>query len=282
MGTFVTIVANHPDLYEAQYAVKSAFAEINRVVDLMSVHKSDSEVSCLNKNGFYIDISEDTKYVICRANYFSGLSDGAFDITILPILKLWEQKKQEREPPTDEEICKSLELVNYKNIMFGSTNIKFAKYGMNITLAGAAKGYAIDRAIQSLKKNNIKHALVNGGGDIRVIGGKTKDLPWKICVLDPRSKGKIFTTIDLYNKSIATSGTYKRLFNDLINPKDGKPAQEILSSTIIAEEAIDADILATSLIVLGEKESMRLIKELGDVKFLLITKDGGYIKNWQN
>ena len=282
MGTFVTIVANHPDLYEAKYAVQSAFDEINRVVNLMSVHKFNSEVSSLNKNGFCIDISEDTRYVICRANYFSELSDGAFDITILPILQLWERKRKEGALPADEEICRSLELVNYRNIVLGNSDIKFARYGMNITLAGAAKGYAIDRAIQDLKKNNIKHALVNGGGDIRVNGGKTKDLPWKIRILDPRSAGKVFTTIDLYNKSVATSGTYKRFFNDLISPRDGKPAQEILSSTIITEEAIDSDILATSVIVLGKKESMRMFRELSDVKYLIITRDGDYIKNWQN
>lgn len=279
MGTFVTIIVNHHDVCEAQAAVQLAFDEINRISDLMSIHKHSSEISTLNRNGYYNGVSDDTKHVIQRAHYFSELSGGAFDVTILPILKLWGGNVREKVLPPAEEINKSLGLVSYKNIIIEGNNIRFAKCGMSLTLAGVAKGYAVDRAVRVLKMSNIKHALVNGGGDIRVIGWKTEDLPWKIGLLDPRDRKRMFTTIDLYNKSIATSGTYQRSFNDLINPKDGKPVQGILSSTVITEEAIDADILATAVLVLGTGEGIKLVNRLGGVKAFIIPTCGECIEN---
>lgn len=98
-------------------------------------------------------------------------------------------------------------------------------------------------------------------------------------MLDPRCKKGIFTTINLYDKSIATSGPYRRFFNDIISPKNGKPVEGILSSTIITEEAIDADILATLVLVLGTRDGIKLVEELNGVKALIITSDGNYIEN---
>ncbi len=279
MGTFVTILVVHPDLDLAKKAVKKAFDEIYRINDLMSVHKSGSEVSELNKNGFHDNVSPDTTYVIKRANYFSELTDGTFDITILPVLKMWEYHARKNTLPTDAEVSKKLELVGYKNIAIKGNNVKFRKNDMNITLAGVAKGYAVDKAIEILSQNNVKHALVNGGGDIRVMGGKTDDLPWKIGLLDPLNKTRLFTAVELYNQAIATSGAYQRFFNDILDPKGGRPAQEILTSTIITEKAIDADVLATVFFILGSRKGMDLLDKFGDAQALYITSEGHYIKN---
>ena len=110
-------------------------------------------------------------------------------------------------------------------------------------------------------------------------GGKTDDLPWKIGLLDPLNKTRIFTTVELYNQAIATSGTYKRFFNDILDPKGGRPAQDILGSTIIAEKAIDADVLATAFLILGSRKGMNLIGKFEDARALCITSDGHFIKN---
>ena len=274
MGTFVaeTVVHPHPD--EAKRALCATFDEIERINDLMSIHRENSEVNVLNRNGFYRGISTDTKCVLERAHYLSELSDGAFDVTILPILRLWERSACIGKVPTDAEIRRALELVNYQNIAVENSYIKFRKAGMGITMAGVAKGYAVDKAIEALKRGNIKHALVNAGGDIRVIGGKTETVPWRIAIRDPRNKTRIVTCIELREQAIATSGTYQRFFSDIINPRIGRPSQGLLSSTIIAEKAIDADILSTCVFILGAERGIEFLGRLDGVKALLITRDG--------
>jgi thiamine biosynthesis lipoprotein len=278
LGTFVTITIIHPNVNEGISALRAAYDEVNRIHDLMSVHKQNSEVGVLNKKGYHEGVSNDTRFVIQRANDFSELSDGILDITILPILKLWEEKARRNKVPTDAEIGKRLELVNYRNILIEDKNIRFRKAGMGITLAGVAKGYAVDKAIEALSQHHIRHALVNAGGDIRVTGGKTETIPWKIAIRDPRNKARIIAAVELHDQAIATSGTYQRSFNDIINPKVGSPAQGVLSSTIIAKKAIDADILATCVFVLGAEKGMELLRRLDGVRAIVITSDGSILQ----
>jgi thiamine biosynthesis lipoprotein len=277
LGTFVTITIIHPNVNEGISALRAAFDEVNRIHDLMSIHKQSSEVGVLNKKGYHEGVSNDTSFVIQRANHFSELSDGILDITVLPILKLWEEKARRNKVPTDAEIGNRLELVNYRNILIEDKNIRFRKAGMGITLAGVAKGYAVDKAIESLSQHHIRHALVNAGGDIRVIGGKTETIPWKIAIRDPTNKARIVTAVELHDQAIATSGTYQRSFNDIINPKVGSPAQRVLSSSIIARKAIDADILATCVFVLGAEKGMELLSRLDGIKAIVVTNDGNIL-----
>ncbi|HXZ94463.1 MAG TPA: FAD:protein FMN transferase, partial [Dehalococcoidia bacterium] len=274
LGTFVTITVAHPDVDEGIGALRAAFDEIYRIQDLMSVHKQSSEVGVLNREGFCEGISSDTKYVIQRAKDFSELSGGAFDISVLPVLKLLEESAHKSKVPADTEISERLELVNYTNIIIEDRKISFRKAGMGITLAGVAKGYAVDNAIETLRRGNIRHALVNAGGDIRSLGGKTETMPWKAAIRDPRNKTRIVTVVELYDQAIATSGTYQRSFNDMINPKTGRPAQGVLSSTVIAEKALDADALATCMFILGAEKRIELLGRLNGVRSLVITSDG--------
>lgn len=196
----------------------------------------------------------------------------------MPILELWEENARRNRVPTDADISERLELVNYRNIIIEDKNINFRKPGMGITLAGVAKGYAVDKAIEALSEHNIRHALVNAGGDIRGLGGKTETMPWKIAIRDPRDKTRIVTTIELHDQAIATSGTYQRPFKDIINPKRGSLAKGVLSSTIIAKKAIDADILATGVFLLGAEKGMELLGRLDGVKAFVMTSNGSILK----
>jgi thiamine biosynthesis lipoprotein len=273
LGTFVAITILHPNVDEGTRALRAAFDEVYRIHDLMSVHNQNSEVGTLNRKGHYEGLSKDTKYVIQRANYFSELSDGAFDITVLPILKLWEANARRNKVPTDAEISRTLELVNYKNILLEDNYIGFRKAGMGITLAGVAKGYAVDHAVETLRQGNVRHALVNAGGDIRTMGGKTDIVPWKVAVRDPMNKTRTVTTVELYDQAIATSGTYQRPFNDIINPKEGRPVQGVLGSTVVTQNAIDADILATCMFALGAEKGVELLGRLDGSKAFIMTCD---------
>jgi len=279
MGTFVTItvVSSEPD--QAKRAIRLAFREIFRINSLMSVHRVDSEVSQLNKNGFHDHLTADTSYVIQRALYFSELTDGAFDVTILPVLELWENYAAGKECPPEAELIHRLTHVGYRNVEIEGRRIRFLREGMRLTLAGVAKGYAVDRAAEILVQNHIRHALVNGGGDIRAVGGKTDDTPWRIGLRDPLKKAGLLTTVELKDQAIATSGTYQRRCNDLLNPREGRPAREILSTTIITEKTTDADALATAFLVLGGRKGRHLLERFGEARALYVTGEGHLLRN---
>ena len=277
LGTFVTITVVHPDANEGTKALCAAFDEVHRIHHLMNAHEQSSEVGALNREGYCEDASDDTRHVIQRANSLSERMEGAFDISILPVLGLWEENVSRSRIPTDPEISERMELVNYRNIFIEGRTIRFRKRGMGITLAGVAKGYAVDKAIEAIVRCNIRHALVNAGGDIRVIGGKGENIPWRIGIRDPRNKNRIVTTLELYDQAIATSGTYRRSFRDILNPKVGRPAQGVLSSTVIARTAIDADMLATCMFVLGAEKGKELIGKSDGVKAFIIGNDGSFL-----
>lgn len=267
MGTSVTASIIHHDVDAAKEAMALAFDEVYKIDDLMSIYKANSEVRALNENGFYEGASADTIRVIERANHYSRLSDGAFAITVLPIM-------------TNLRFTKSmLELVNYENIRIENGNIEFKKAGMGITLGGIAKGYAVDKAMEVLRQNGIEYALINAGGDIGTIGGKTEEVPWRIALRNPENKEECITVIELCDKAIATSGNYERYFSEdtkmphIVNAKTGHVVQEMMSATVIAENAMDADALSTTIFVLGVERGMKLVERLSGVEALVITND---------
>jgi thiamine biosynthesis lipoprotein len=264
----------HSDVDLAKKVIDSAFNEIYKIDRLMSIYKENSEVYALNRDGFYEGASADTIHVIKRASYHSGLSNGAFSIAVLPILDLWKRKVA----PTEAEISERLELLDHESIITEDGKILFKKNGMGITLGGIAKGYAVDKAIEALRQNGIEHALVNAGGDIRTIGEKTDGVPWKIALRDPEDKKGCTTTADICNKAVATSGNYERSSPHLVDPRTGYATQRMMSATVIADSAMDADALATAVFVLGAEEGIDLV-ERASAEALITTNDGKILKS---
>jgi len=285
MGTSVAMTAIHSNVDEAKEAVRLAFDEMCRIEGLMSVYKEDSEVSILNRNGFIENASAETIYVIKKGIYYSELSEGAFSICVLPLLDLWKERLKAGRFPTETEIKEALELADCRNIVIDGRNVRLKKGGMRITLGGIAKGYAVDRAIEVLRRKGIRHALVNAGGDIRVIGEKAEGVPWRVAVRDPMNKRRFVTVVELRDRAVATSGSYERYIgkemrvSHIINSKTGQPAQEMLSTTIIAKNAIDADTLSTVVFLLGLEKGIELVERLGDVEALVITKEGKIVRS---
>ncbi len=279
MNTDVTITVMHPNVSEADRAISCAFAEVYKIEHLMSCTEEGSEVTRLNKNGSLPNASSDLQHVVTKSVGYSELTGGSFDITVLPVINLWSTRMRAGAPPTDDEINETLELVNYKNITIGNSSIAFSRGSMGITLGGIAKGYAIDRAIEVLKEHHIEHALVNAGGDIRAMGSKTEDEPWNVALRNPKNRTEYITVLNLRDMSVATSGNYERYFSEearashIIDPKTGYATDELLSATIIAENATDADALATAVFVLGEVDGMELVERLDGIEGLIITGD---------
>ena len=219
--------------------------------------------------------------MILGSLYYSWISEGAFDITIKPVLDIYRKCYQvEGRAPTTVEISNALELVDYNNIIVGNNQIYFKNPGTKITTDGIAKSYIVDRAIQILEKHGIRNAMVAAGGDIRAIGRKSDIKPWTIALQNPREKKEYLAIIYLDDgQAISTSGDYERYFvpdksiHHILDPKTGRSATALISATVIAKTGMEADALATAVFVLGPINGMKLIESLGAVEALLVTRD---------
>ena len=182
MGTLVSITLFVPKDQSSKQAVDAAFSEISRIDSLLSHYKEDSEVSRLNREKHIKDPSNDLRINIERSVYYGKLSSGAFDITVQPILDLYEESFKKRgRAPTDEEINRVRQRVDFLRIKMEERGISIGG-DQKITLGGIAKGYAVDRAIEVLQSKGIEHALVDAGGDIRAVGKKAGASEWIIAL----------------------------------------------------------------------------------------------------
>ncbi|HEU65932.1 MAG TPA: hypothetical protein ENN57_04605 [Chloroflexi bacterium] len=285
MNTQVTIqvlVDDEEEIKQAKEAINAAFREIDRVEKLMSATDPDSQIYKLNNSGTQgVELSDEVIYVLKMAKEYAILTDGHFEPTVKPLVDFWmEEVKKSGEMPGDE-LAGILKLVDYNNLIIDEKNnrARFNKEGMAVTLGGIAKGYAVDRACEVLRGNGIEDALVDIGGDIRVIGTSS----WRIGIRDPRAE-KVLGVIELENKAIATSGDYVRYIpligaeriHHIINPKTGEPARDSMSTTIVAEDCLSADALSTGIFVMGPEKGKVLLDSV-EVGGLIIDSEGEII-----
>jgi thiamine biosynthesis lipoprotein len=283
MGTVVYITVIDEDTQRAKAAMQDAFDEISRIETLMSATDRRSEVYILNQSrGEWVNLSPETVYVLERSLYFARISDGHFDPTVKPLVDLWmERVKAWGRIPTTSELSETLALVNWRNLEVDGDKgrTRFLKEGMEITLGGIAKGYAVDRAIEVLKESGVERALVDIGGDIRGFGPKA----WRIAIQHPRHGYEWLEVIDLKNSAVATSGDYRRFFllgerrvHHILNPQTGQPADTVMSVTVIAVNCLDADALTTAVFVLGPERGKELLNSL-EVAGLIVDSYGQII-----
>ena len=275
MGTVVEITVIPPN----QEAIEEAFDAIKEVDQLMSTYKPESEVSILNRQG-QNHVSLQTSRIIQEAIKFSEVTNGAFDITCRPLVNLWKRAKKEDKIPTLKEIEEARSLVSYKKIILQGDLVKFQEPGMQIDLGGIAKGWAVDKAIQALKKRGVRAALVNAGGDLFALGKRGLWKKWDVGIQNPRDEEKILTTIEVSHRGVATSGDYRRYFtlegrrfSHIVDPRTGETVEDVpMSVTVVAPDATTADALATGIFVLGPEEGMRLIESLPGIEGLIVSE----------
>ena len=262
MGTFVEVIS--PD----KRAINTVFAEIKRIEDLLSKYKEDSEVSRLNKMA-KSKVSPDTFYVIKKAKEFWQASEGAFDITVGPLMDLWGFTDKRFSAPDAEQVKQALKLVGSDEIILQESDnvVEFRNLGMKIDLGAIAKGYALDCAVNRLKENGINSCLINAGGQVYALGDKL-GAPWRIAIKNPRGKD-IVDYLELRDESVSTSGDYEQYFiqdnkrySHILNPKTGYPLDSgVISATVIAPSGLTADALSTAISVLGKAKGEELAKK---------------------
>jgi thiamine biosynthesis lipoprotein len=280
MDTFVTITVYSGDEKVAEEAISAAFARMEEVERVASIFDEESEAFQLNQDGYLEAPSDDLLELITMSLDYNQLTDGYFDITVQPLLELWQAGLwQESKVIQKIRIQETQGCVGSDKISIEDNRISFGVEGMKITLGGIAKGYAVDEALEVMGEMGIKHALVNAGGDMSMLGSKPKDEPWLVALVNPDDTSQSLANFSIFDKAIATSGNYERYFDlskevhHIINPKTGYSAEGCISVTVIADGAARADALATSIFAMGHEDGIELIESLADAECLIVDAD---------
>ena len=281
LGTVITVSLYEPDDPEL---FTRLFALVEDIDTRMTAHSDSSELALVNDRGGSAptQISTDLYQLIQRACEMSDLTDGAFDVTIGPVMELWRPDVEFSRLPALTEIEARLPLVDHRQVSFSNGEIALAQPGMMLDLGGIAKGYACDTALDFLKEQGIASALLDFGGNIYAHGTKADGSPWRIGIAIPLAEepGNV-CAIGVQDRAVVTSGGYERYFvqdgttyHHILNPKTGYPAEnELLSVTIVDTSATRADALSTACFVLGLQGGSSLLEGLPSSEGIFITKD---------
>ncbi|UCC67343.1 MAG: FAD:protein FMN transferase [Armatimonadota bacterium] len=285
MGTDCTLAAVVQEGEEgrAEQALDEAEAVLRGVESRMSTWLSDSEISRLNAAGAgeEVPLSPETLAVLRAAREAAGESEGAFDVTVRPLINLWRGAGERDRLPTEAEVAEARAASSWEMIELTEKGAIKRRAEASVDLGGVAKGYAIDRAIETLQRAGGGGGLVDVGGDLRCFGRPLEGEEWPVEVKDPFAEGNL-GELRVRNAAVCTSGNYARFtviggkpYSHIIDSRSGRPAAAVPSVTVIAPEALTADVWATALSVLGVQGLERLPPEADAVMVLGDKEDYG-------
>jgi FAD:protein FMN transferase len=282
MGTQFRIVLYAPAEGMAKRASQAAFERVKQLDLIMSDYRPASELMrlCRQAGGEPVPVSDELFFVLSRAQEVSKKSDGAFDVTVGPIVRLWRRARRAHQLPDAEELAKARALVGYQNIRLDAKTraVQLLKPGMQLDLGGIAKGYSADEALAVLKKHGITRALVAAGGDIAV-GDRPPDAEgWKIGIAqleDPDRTPSRY--LILRNAAVSTSGDAEQYveiggkrYSHIVDPKTGLGLVGRQSVTVVARKGIDSDSLTKVVCVLGPKRGLPILENMPDIAALVV------------
>jgi len=261
LGTLVEIVVRDPDATRAEAAIEAGFAEVERLEALLSEWRPTSEISRLNDaaGGGAVALSPETQEVLARASAIAHESGGAFDPTVLPIVRLWGFAGGEPRIPRADEIVATLPRVGIDGLVLDAAagTARLVRPGAAIGLGAIGKGFIADRVAARLRAAGVPAAMIQAAGDFALYGG-TALRPWPIAIEDPDRPGEMIAAFELRAGGVSTSApTYRHgevgglRFHHLIDPATGRPARGARSVTIVAGEATLSDAYSTAAFVRG-------------------------------
>lgn len=265
MGTAFSIVAYGEDRAHLESAVAQGLEEARRLDQMLSNYKPASEWSEMNRLAADgpVHVSSELFQLLAACVEYSRASEGAFDISVGPLMKVWGFYKGSGHLPHRAEVRGALNFVGYRNILLDARTetVRFARRGVELDPGGIGKGYAVDRIVQILKDNGLQHALVSGGGSsIYAIGAPPNEKGWKVDIKNPRNPSDSVESVYLKDESISTSGSYEkffyaegRMYSHIMDPRTGYPAEGMLSTSVIAPKTIDSEAWGKPYYILGRQ-----------------------------
>lgn len=287
LGTVINItIYDELSEHEFENICANIFKCLEEIEDKMSVNIEDSEISKINKNAGIqsVTVSPETFYVVNKGKYYCELSDGAFDITIGPLVNLWGIGSERANLPSKENISATIKHIDYNKVLLdeGNNSIYLMQDNMRLDLGAIAKGYAADVVRDYLIEKNVENAIINLGGNIYALGSRANEDHWNIGIQNPvEPRGAYVGIVHVSNKSVVTSGIYERYFmhedkryHHILSPFTGYPVEnELASVSIVADQAIDGDGLSTTTFSLGLKNGANLLETIEGVDAIFITKN---------
>lgn len=282
MGTLWTIEAKGPAV---ERAVERAFDEVRRLDALWSTYKPDSELSRVNRKAGagWVQVSVETFAMLERALGYAKRSAGAFDPTVGPLIEAWGFKHLDYRVPESPVLESARARIGYGRVeLDAARGVRFSRPGMSLDLGAIAKGTAVDRALERLRREGIVGGRVDAGGNQGVFGRPEQGDVWLFGVKHPREEEGVLGVVGLTQGAVSTSGDAERGFwkdgvryGHILDPRTGQPASGVLSVTVVAPTAEAADAWSTALYVLGREAGLAfLAREHPDARALYVEPGG--------
>jgi thiamine biosynthesis lipoprotein len=265
----------------ANERINAAIQEISRIERLLTTFNEESQTNAINRNAGINPVKVDAEVfnLIERSVKISELTQGAFDITYGAIDKsLWNFDLNMKQLP-DAAARRAVGLIDYQNIILdqANTTVFLKEKGMRIGFGGIGKGYAADCAKYIMQTQGVASGIVNAAGDLITWGKQPDGKPWTIAIADPNQKLPHFSTMNISNMAIATSGDYEKFvmingkrYAHTIDPKTGFPVSGIKSVTVMSPSAELADAMATPVMVMGVQAGLHLVNQLNQLACVIV------------
>jgi len=291
MGTMVSVEIAGNSSESLSGIMEKVWEEGERLESVFSRYLPGSEISRINREAGIspVSVSNEMMEVLSRAEDISLKTQGAFDISVGPLMEIWgffpERKGQ---VPSEADLADTMARVGWRAIELdrSAETIHFSRPGMEIDLGALAKGYVVDRLVDLLRVEGFESAMVNAGGDIYCLGENPDGRKWRIGVEHPRDEEEILTVLELKDRAVATSGDYRNYFinsrlrySHIIDPRTGRPGEsQVVEVSVMAPDCMTADGLATSMFVMGAEKGIKLLREIEDVDGVIVTEENGKIE----
>jgi thiamine biosynthesis lipoprotein len=268
-----------------QANLDAAFARMREIHTRLSVNVPESELDAVSAaaGGKSVRVTDDVLFVIKKALRLSALSDGLFDPTVGPLMKVWKMNTGEGRIPAPQDIARARSLVSWRDVVVDDSakTIFMRRAGMSLDAGAVLKGYAADETVRILASRGVRSAMIDFGGDIFAMGSKVDGSPWRIGIQNPESeRGTPFGTVGVVGKSVVTSGVYEHFFiqngkryHHIMDTRTGYPVDNgLVSVTVISSSSLDADGIGLTLFCLGPSRGLALADTLG-VDALMVSSD---------
>lgn len=277
MDTYVTIYAVGPKKISFR-AVDLALDRMQEVDAKFNILNPESPLYAFNRQGVPIS-DQEILNVVRLALQVARKSDGAFDITISPLVELWGFYGDSPHLPQEQEIKNSFTKIGYKYLMINNGKLEKSKEDIRIDLGGIAKGYGVSQAVKVLKAEGITSALIDAGGDVYALGKRGGKF-WKVGIRSPRGED-LLGYLEVEDLAVMGSGDYERFFikdgkryHHIFNPKTGYPAEGVSGTTLVHPDPMVADAWNTAIFVLGPEKGLEIVENMPGMEAIMVTTAG--------